>query len=184
MYKLFYSINYASERKISTLISIGVVSSTGEEFYAEFTDFDENQLTLTDGIIDNVIKNLLYKHEKPFCQTLGSATVMKGTKDEVSKALTEFCSKFNRIEFWGDFAWSGYFLADLLDETTFNHVRSSFFDIGTLFRVHGINPDIDKEHFIDKPIIDYKYFALHDAKVIEACYEKIRRNSISYGVIL
>jgi len=45
------------------------------------------------------------------------------------------------------------------------------FDICTLFKLKGIDPDINREEFAGMQ--GAKHNALHDAKVIKACYEKL-----------
>lgn len=47
------------------------------------------------------------------------------------------------------------------------------FDICTLFKVKGIDPDINREEFSNYNSTGTKHNALHDAKVIKACYESL-----------
>jgi len=47
------------------------------------------------------------------------------------------------------------------------------FDICTLFKVKGIDPDINRERFLEWPDSEQKHNALWDARVIKACYEKL-----------
>lgn len=54
---LFMDAEFTGLRKDTTLISLGIVAEDGKKFYAEFTDYDENQCN--QWINDNVINNLL-----------------------------------------------------------------------------------------------------------------------------
>lgn len=54
---LFMDSEFTGLRKDTTLISLGIVAEDGRKFYAEFTDYDENQCN--QWINDNVIGNLL-----------------------------------------------------------------------------------------------------------------------------
>ena len=47
------------------------------------------------------------------------------------------------------------------------------FDICTLFKIKGIDPDINREEFINNSIKGKKHNSLYDAKVIRACYKKL-----------
>jgi hypothetical protein len=49
------------------------------------------------------------------------------------------------------------------------------FDLATLFKVNGIDPDISRKEFsgIDQYFTYREHNALWDARVIKACYEKL-----------
>jgi hypothetical protein len=52
------------------------------------------------------------------------------------------------------------------------------FDICTLFKARGVDPDVNREEFAG--ITGSKHNALHDAKVIKVCYEKLWYNYNPY----
>ena len=58
--KLFFDTEFTGLRKDTTLISIGIVSEDGRKFYAELTDYNENQCNK--WINENVVKNLHLPH--------------------------------------------------------------------------------------------------------------------------
>ena len=58
--KLFFDTEFTGLRKDTTLISIGIVSEDGRKFYAELTDYNENQCNK--WINQNVVKNLHLPH--------------------------------------------------------------------------------------------------------------------------
>ena len=55
--KIFFDTEFTGLHKDTTLISIGLVSQDGKQFYAEFTDYDGKQVG--DWIQENVIRNTL-----------------------------------------------------------------------------------------------------------------------------
>ena len=58
--KVFFDTEFTGLRKDTTIISIGLVSDNYKKFYAEFTDYDKDQVD--DWIKDNVINNLIIKY--------------------------------------------------------------------------------------------------------------------------
>ena len=48
--KIFFDLEFTGLHKLTTPISIGLVSEDGDKFYAEFTDYDKFQ-------IDNFLKS-------------------------------------------------------------------------------------------------------------------------------
>lgn len=57
---LFFDMEFTGLRQNTTLISIGIVSEDGRKFYAELTDYNENQCNK--WINENVVKNLHLPH--------------------------------------------------------------------------------------------------------------------------
>lgn len=55
--KIYFDTEFTGLHKNTTLVSIGCVAATGEVFYAEATDYDQNQVT--DWLTENVLKKLL-----------------------------------------------------------------------------------------------------------------------------
>lgn len=56
--KIFFDTEFTGLYQDTDLISIGLVSETGETFYAELNDFDMSKVD--DWIKNNVIKNLRF----------------------------------------------------------------------------------------------------------------------------
>lgn len=180
--KCFFDFEFTGLHQNTTPISLGIVSNDGHKFYAEFTDYDKTQVD--DWVMKNVICNLKIKnYVLPFEKELGADTMVKGTKEDVTKSLRNWVSRFKHVEFWGDCLWyDGVLLNEILGGA-FNlpyNVDYLYYDIVTLFKFVNIDPDINRESFIDKPIEGDKHNALYDAEVIQACYDKIIRNKYDY----
>lgn len=185
MVKVFMDCEFTGLHKDTTLISIGMVSDDGHELYCELTDYDKEQID--DWLQENVINNLLFNEYGTIREYLGSVTFVKGTKEEVAQAVREWLNQFEKVEIWSDCMHYDIVLFQDLFGGAFGlpeHVYYIPFDISTLFKAHGIDPDIDREAFIDIPIGGTKHNALYDAKVIRACYDKLRRNRDKYGIVL
>jgi len=187
---LYADFEFTGLHQYTTPVSLGIVADNGKEFYCEFSDFSQGQIDhQPDNFIqEHVIDNLIFNDKFNFgMQTTGDTSFIKGTFLEISKALREWLKQFKRVEFYFD---TGFYDGVLMNELLGgahdlpDNVNYIFLDIAPLFKVHGIDPDISREAFIDTPIKGNKHSALYDAKVIQACYEKLRRNRDKYGNML
>ena len=61
MINLYFDAEFTGLHKDTTLISIGIVSASGESFYAEFNDFADYQIS--PWIKENVLSNTVVKGE-------------------------------------------------------------------------------------------------------------------------
>lgn len=180
--RMFFDTEFTGLHKDTTLISIGVAYEDGHEFYAELTDYDTTQVN--DWIAENVIANLILSDmEENTCKFKNQMTCkyVRGDKNYVAKALDYWhqliqCNyPSTKLEVWSDcLAYDWVLYCDLYGHA-FNLPQNIFyipFDICTLFKIKGIDPDINRETFAG--IEGKKHNALHDARVIRACYDKLR----------
>ncbi|MBC8461474.1 MAG: 3'-5' exoribonuclease [Deltaproteobacteria bacterium] len=173
MTKIFFDTEFTGLHQNTTLISLGLVAETEETFYAEFTDYDQSQV---DGWIrDNVIANLTLDKVGSI---YGSQMTGKGPSNFIMKRLGDWLEQFEQIEMWGDcLAWDWVLFCELFGGA-FNIPKNIYyipFDISTLFKMKGIDPDVAREKFA-KPEwegMEWKHNALWDALVIKACYERL-----------
>jgi hypothetical protein len=177
--KVFFDTEFTGLHKNTTLISIGLVTENGDTFYAELTDYDKNQVD--DWIQKNVIKNLNIPDE------LGKQRIntFKGDTGYVADKLKSWLDGLGSVEMWSDCLAYDWVLFNHLFGHAFNIPKNVYyipFDICTLFKVKGIDPDINREEFVlkgkigDGDLRDWqkqKHNALHDAEVIKVCYEKL-----------
>ena len=182
--KIFFDTEFTGLRHDTTLISIGCVAENGQDFYAEFTDY--NKSLCDDWINDNVIKNLMLTGEEGESKLFPR---IKGTRHFIKGKLSEWLSQFDSCEMWSDcLAYDWVLFNDIYDHA-FNIPKNVYyipFDICTLFKLKGIDPDINREEFaFGKPQVFVnsnvkfegkkvvKHNALWDAKVIKHCYGKL-----------
>jgi len=176
--KIFFDTEFTGLHQNTTLISIGLVSECGKTFYAEFTDYDVSQV---DGWIqENVIGNLTIKKfdisadYNPYSDIVN----LKGNKETIRQALRHWLREFKKVELWSDcLAYDWVLFCQLFGgaQKIPDNVSYIPLDISTLFKIKGINPDINREEFSELEEDGYKHNALYDAKVIKACYEKLIR---------
>lgn len=183
--KIFFDTEFTGLHQKTTLISIGCVSEDGRTFYAEFNDYDNTQLN--NWLIENVINNLKYftdsyitKYEKEL-----KNYEIKGTTNEIKKALERWLSQFDSIEMWSDCLAYDWVLFNNIFGDAFSIPKNVYyipFDISTLFKIKGIDPDINREEFAKERLIKTcicagpKHNALWDATVIMECYNELIEN--------
>jgi hypothetical protein len=181
--KVFFDTEFTGLHKNTTLISIGLVAENGVTFYAEFGDFDN--LQVDDWIEKNVISNLIFHNidsKKGWCNcsnqntgTINSATEVYGYSGMIAACLKEWIEKIGKVEMWSDCLAYDWVLFNGLWGHAFNipeNINYIPFDICTLFKIAGINPDINREEFVGVDLVN-KHNALHDALIIKKCYDKL-----------
>lgn len=180
--KVFFDCEFTGLHQGTTLISIGLISDCGKKFYAEFTDFDKSQVD--DWILKNIIQKLtlLENAEFPSSGIEISKNEMKvlGNKITVRKWLSEWLDQFEKIEIWSDCLSYDWVLFCQIFGHAFDIPQNVYyipFDICTLFKVKGVDPDVNREEFSGMAFVSNeipeKHNALWDARVIKCCYEKL-----------
>ena len=105
---------------------------------------------------------------------------MKGDKKAVIEALKAFLSPYDVIQVWSDcLAYDWVLFCELFGGAISLPKNIGYIpmDICTFMWNEGIDPDINREEFVQN-LIDpnekhNKHNALWDAKVIKWCYEKL-----------
>jgi hypothetical protein len=191
--KVFFDTEFTGLHQNTSLISIGLISEDGRTFYAELNDYDESQVD--DWIKQNVINNLIFPEPPEGQQDHYSArrsknnpvgknlykdysVDLRGRTGDVKTAIEIWLSQFDSVEMWSDCLAYDWVLFNQIFGHAFNIPKNVYyipFDICTLFKINGIDPDISREFYagLSEGVNDVKHNALHDAKVIRACYEKL-----------
>lgn len=183
--KIFFDTEFTGLHQRTTLISIGLVAENGREFYAEFTDFDKDQID--DWLRDNILVNLIYKHDDNRAYTDGAHTGRNGDRAYIAGELEKWLDSFvEPVEMWSDCLAYDWILFCQLWGGALKVPEWIYyipFDIATLFKVEGVDPDINREKFVGWIGEDEKnkHNSLWDAKVIKACYEKLNRVALFSG---
>ena len=174
--KIFFDTEFTGLHQSTTLISIGLIAETGESFYAELTDFDKTQLN--DWLKENVIKNLELQNTRPqilrYNEYTKQTTLFSDTK-MLKSELETWISQFETVEIWSDCLSYDWVLFNHIFGDAFSIPKNVYyipFDICTLFKIKGIDPDISREEFANMKESSVKHNALWDAKVIRECYLK------------
>ena len=172
--RVFFDTEFTGLHQNTTLISIGCIADNDVTFYAELTDYDQDQVN--DWLREHVIANLtLQPLGKPCAPAVWPTNSFCGSTARVRYELQKWLSQFDQIEMWSDCLAYDWMLFNQLWGHAFHIPKQIYyipFDICTLFKVRGIDPDINREEFAE--IGDgSKHNALWDARVIQACYRKL-----------
>ncbi len=100
---------------------------------------------------------------------------MKSTRQIVTTTLSEWLAQFESVEMWADYpAYDWVLFCDLFGGSLNlpQHISNNPFDIATLLKVAGINPDVNRAEFTGFSDVK-QYNALEDAKLAKACYKKM-----------
>ncbi len=171
--KVFFDTEFTGLHQNTTLISIGLISECGKTFYAELTDYDRSQID--EWLQRNVIENLLLTPQDNCADN--NEWKLVADKKAVKEALTVWLSQFESVEIWSDCLSYDWVLFNEIFGHAFNIPKNVYyipFDICTLFKVKGIDPDISREEFSEIKTEVQKHNALYDAKVIKLCFEKLK----------
>ena len=168
---VFMDLEFTGLHQKTTLMSIALVIGN-RQFYAELTDYDETQLN--PWLQTNVVENFML--DSPGWEESENAFMVKGTTKEVVKKLKEFLESLGPVYIVSDVLAYDWVLFCELFGGAFGIPSMIYyipFDLATAFKIKGIDPDVNREEFAG--IIDstYKHNALHDAKVIQACWDKL-----------
>ena len=170
--KIFFDTEFTGLHQKTTLISIGFISECGKTFYAEFADYDKSQVD--NWIKENVINNTLFINgNSSSCTNLNNYSHIGATETIVAD-LKDWLSQFEQVEIWSDCLSYDWVLFNQLFGHAFNIPKNVYyipFDICTLFKIKGVDPDISREEYASMSENSLKHNALWDAKVIKKCYE-------------
>lgn len=173
---LFLDTEFTGLRQDTELISIGITGSFKNQrysFYAEYNDYDRREIT--DWVRENVIKNLKFPEfaiKEPKDNRL---VFMKDNSENIKLKLTEWLAELGLVEIWSDcLAYDWVLFNNIFNNQLPSSVYYIPFDIATLFKINGIDPDIGRERYANVEDLPMrKHNALYDAWVIEKCYNKL-----------
>jgi len=177
--RLYFDTEFTGLHQNTTLISIGVIDENNRYFYAEFTDYAKSQVN--DWIRQNVLANLILDPNKAnMSATTNGNTKCIGSRDTVRSALLTWLLPYSdgNVEFWSDcLAYDWVLLNGLIADYSDGYpVLPPFvyyipFDICTLFKTKGVDPDIPRKEY--SGVKSDQHNALSDALMIKRCYEKL-----------
>lgn len=180
--KIFFDEEFTGLHKDTTLISIGLISSDGRSFYAEFNDYDIKQCN--EWINKKVLPNL----SKTIDELSSIADInVDGDINEIRTELIKWIDQFDTVEWVSDVChYDMVLLIDLLYQDgidlPYDRVSSVCHDINQdiakFYNVSDMDAfNISREQIIidlyGNPIEGCKHNSFYDAKVIKAIYEFI-----------
>lgn len=196
MIKIFFDTEFTGLHQNTTLISIGLISEDGRTFYGEFNDYDQSQVD--EWIQENVVDNLTlvgkvgdldqggrveFGNEANMRTGRGLHWEFRGDKKYIESELRQWFYQFthecHQVELWSDvlnYDWTLF--RDLFNEDLPNNIYYIPFDLATLFKIKGVNPDINREELVGlEDGSNEKHNSLHDAIVIKKCYEVVMEDA-------
>lgn len=176
---IYFDSEFTGLHQNTTLVSIGFVTEYGDEFYAEFNDFDKKQVD--EWLEENVISNLQFNNVKTAFKETKKRIDIKDSTMNVVKELTKWLKQFDDIEIWSDCLSYDWVLFNQLFGHAFNIPKNIYyipFDLSTAFKCNGIDPDISREEYAEIKSSDKKHNALWDAQIIKKCCVKLGVNKL------
>lgn len=167
---IFFDTEFTGLHQKTTLISIGCVAEDGRMFYAELVDFNWDQVD--DWLKEHVINHFLTVEEIEALPD--KVRWITGSRSTVGVALSVWLAQWESVEMWSDCLAYDWVLFCNLFGGAFGIPKNVYyipFDLATLFKVKGVDPDISREEYAGLTGGN-KHNALWDAKVIKACYER------------
>ena len=181
--RIYFDTEFTGLHQRTTLISIGLISESGKTFYGEFADYDKTQID--EWLQNNIINNTLFLKKDnniTFSSTSLDEYCHVGASNGITSDLNDWFAQFDKVEMWSDCLSYDWVLFNNLFGHAFNIPDNVYyipFDISTLFKIKGIDPDINREEYVKEIILNSneikKHNALWDAKVIKMCYEKLMK---------
>lgn len=157
MTELFLDTEFTGLQQNTTLISLALVSKNLDcSFYAEFVDYDKEQLN--QWLKDNVIEGLVLGSFEPTGRHYGITDISDkahintiGTKEHIVKALKRWLRQFETVTIWADvLAYDWVLFCELFGgafELPMN-INPYPLDLVTLLAINGIDPDKSRKDFL------------------------------------
>lgn len=170
--RIFLDTEFTELNQNARLISIGLAAENGDVFYAELIDAEK--YTSSSWVKEHVVPLLSGSLPPAEMVETMSVVLCRGDEVQISSALKKWFSQFggkNSVEIWADvLAWDWVLFCELFGGA-FNIPDQVFyipFDLSTLMKIKGINPDADRESLgsisWNHPALQLKrHHALYDA---------------------
>lgn len=165
-------MEFTGLRKSAEIVSLGLVSEDGRDFYAELIDYNPEEADpwVKENVFTQLMGDKFVRSEDP------QHFRIRGDRNYVAAKLREWLKQFPEVEMWSDvLAYDWFFFCDLFGDA-FSIPKNVYyipFDIATLFRFCGVDPNISREEFVGVLGFEHKHNALFDAKIIKLCFEKL-----------
>ena len=177
---IYFDTEFCGLQKNTELISIGLISEDGKEFYGEFASI--NTELIDDWILENVLMNTTkYGEVNETDIVVNESDYHFGTKEEIRDQLKEWLSQFDEVQLISDVCH--------YDMVLFIDIFGSAFDLPENVSpvCYDINQDIasyyeesqkdafnrSREDILEEKgitIVGQKHNSLYDARVIQQVY--------------
>jgi len=172
---VFIDTEFTGEHVYTTLVSLGVVTLPGEEFYITLNDYDPDQVT--DWLKENVLADIdksqsvtsenAYRQLHEFLSDYADGQPLYVISCGLLQDYLLMMELYKFSQPGRKYFHALYCLPDYL-----NHYAG--IDLNTLFRTCGIDPSIDRAEFSGITLPLRRHNALDDAKVVRECFLKLQ----------
>jgi hypothetical protein len=153
MTELFLDTEFTGLQQNTTLISLALVSKNLDcSFYAEFVDYDKEQLN--QWLKDNVLEGLVLPDAlvyDPSSTNRNAHVKTMGNKEYIAKSLKKWLKQFEKVTIWADvLAYDWVLFCELFGgafELPMN-INPYPLDLVTLLALNGIDPDKSRKDFL------------------------------------
>ena len=177
---IYFDTEFTGLKKDTQLISIGLISEDGKEFYGEFASI--NTELLDDWIIENVLMNTAkYGEVNETDIVVNESDYHFGTREEIQEELKNWLSQFDEVQLISDVCHydmvlfidifgSAFDLPDNVSPVCYdiNQDIASYYEESQKDAFDRNREDILEEHGIT--IVGQKHNSLYDARVIQQIY--------------
>jgi len=196
--KVFFDLEFTGLRQKTTPISLAMATKYGDEFYAEFSDFDRSQVD--EWLESNVLCNLV-GNQPPKDFIREKTTFIHGTYETIAEAArTWLIQRLDNIRMVGDcLAYDWVLFCELFGGALRLPKNVSYIPIElcTALELEGIDPDGDRDLMRIElcNAVGFergeKHNALHDVRVMldiwsaleyRAAGRKMKSENIYYAV--
>jgi hypothetical protein len=171
---VFLDTEFTGEHQFATLVSIGLVGEGDEELYVTFNDYDRAQVTpwLRENVLDQIDAARSVDRAEGWRRI--SAWLDGYAKGErvALVSMGKLLDNLLLYQLWHaahpelPFFHHLHYLPAYL-----NH--AAHFDLATVFALAGLDPNLDREALVGHSVAGVRHDALHDAKVVRACFVKV-----------
>ncbi len=175
--RLFLDTEFTGLNQQARLISLALCAETGPAFYAELAGLD---LTgLDPWVRDHVIPRTRWLSQPAPVRTWvreAGLTVGHDEAPAVARALAKWLARWRRVEVWADcLAYDWVLFCELFGGARALPPQVFYmpFDLVTLFKLRGLDPDTDRAVFAGFPADYPRHDALVDARISQACYRRL-----------
>lgn len=174
MTTIFLDTEFTGLTQDTQLLSLALLTDDEQSFYAEFTDYDAALLSAWH-----------HEHVLPYLRLQAGTSITTQAKWEVAgdtptvtRAVSAWLEQYEQIEIWADCpAYDWVLFCQLFGGALQlpKHIFYLPFDLVTLFKAKGLDPDTDRRAFasLDKQRAGPQHNALVDAQVTRACYQRL-----------
>ena len=187
--KIFFDTEFTGLHKDTSLISIGLISEDGKEFYAEVQNLERKDIDdawLKENVLDHTVE---YGDAYVLDIVSDENNYYTGSKEDVASFLQEWLMQFDTIELVSDVCHYDMVLFIDLFGSAFDvpeNVCPACYDINQdIARAYNLSIkdafDYSREKILEGHNIDIsgeKHNSMYDARVIKTIYEILLKDNL------